>query len=82
MEPHREKRWGSFFVAVNFSLSGCWRGHKINGVIPNQSADWCGDPVVTRRKLPQTHRFVVLINRGIATPVCGLVRNDIFLLVR
>ena len=62
--------------------------HSKNAVIANQSADWCGNPPVRGkmyRIVPERvefaaifggNRFLVPINRGIATPVCGLVRND------
>ncbi len=57
-------------------------------VIANQSADWCGNPPVRKemyRKVPWNvsltaifggNRYLVRFNRGIATPVCALVRND------
>ena len=57
-------------------------------VIANQSADWCGNPPVRGemyRKVPGRmgfaaifggNRYLVPFNRGIATPVCALARND------
>ena len=57
-------------------------------VIANQSADWCGNPPVRGemyRQLPYGagnlavfggNRNLVPLNRGIATPVCALARND------
>ena len=57
-------------------------------VIANQSADWCGNPPVSGemyRIVPERmevaaifggNRYLVPFNRGIATPVCALVRND------
>ena len=57
-------------------------------VIANQCAHWCGNPPVERNQVTITTRnrsdahsfgnfsahFPSI--RGIATPVCGLVRND------
>ena len=65
------------FVAVRPKLS----------VIANQSADWCGNPPVSGemyRKASKNgnstifggNRYLVPFNRGIATPVCALARND------
>ncbi len=57
-------------------------------VIANQSADWCGNPPVERNQETITtknsndfhssgHYSVHFpSNRGIATPVCALARND------
>ena len=57
-------------------------------VIANQSADWCGNPPVRGemyRIVPERvevaavfggNRYLVPFNRGIATPVCALARND------
>ena len=59
-------------------------------VIANQSADWCGNPPVRGemcRKAPAKmgivtvlggNRDLIPFNRGIATPVCALARNDSF----
>ena len=57
-------------------------------VIANQSADWCGNPPVRwemYRIVPERvelaaifggNRYLIPFNRGIATPVCALARND------
>ena len=57
-------------------------------VIANQSSDWCGNPPVERNQVTITtknrgdsHSFGNYSvhfpsNRGIATPVCALARND------
>ena len=57
-------------------------------VIANQSADWCGNPPVRGEMYRQAsektgivtifggNRYPVPFNRGIATPVCALARND------
>ena len=57
-------------------------------VIASQCAHWRGNPPVRGemyRQLPYGagnlaifggNRYLVPFNRGIATPVCGLVRND------
>ena len=59
-----------------------------NAVIANQSADWCGNPPDRGemcRKAPRkaevttifsSNRYLAPFNRGIATPVCALARND------
>ena len=76
--PNKKALFGEpflFFAHSNFSLSSCWSSHKINGVIPNHPAGWCGDPPVTRENLPRAHRFVVLFDRGIATSATP-PRND------
>ena len=71
--------------AVNWCLSGCCRK---NTVIANQRARWCGNPPdrgKMYRQLPcgagnlaifGDNRNPIPLNGGIATPVCGLVRND------
>ena len=63
-------------------------------VIANQSADWCGNPPVEWSQVTITTKnrgnsqfywyFSVHFpsNRGIATPVCALARNDRIFLVR
>ena len=60
----------------------------INAVIASQCAHWRGNPPVRGkmyRKVPEkvgaatifgSDRYLIPFNRGIATPVCGLVRND------
>ena len=59
----------------------------------DQCAHWRGNPPVRKemyRKAPKMgtpailggYRYLVSFNRGIATPVCGLVRNDSVFLVR
>ena len=62
--------------------------YRINAVIASQCAHWRGNPPVRGkiyRKAPGKvgvtaifggNRYLVPFNRGIATPVCGLVRND------
>ena len=57
-------------------------------VIANQSADWCGNPpapwnqvTITVKNCDDFHSFRYHSehfpsNRGIATPVCALARND------
>ena len=57
-------------------------------VIANQRARWCGNPPVRGemyRKAPGKtgivavfggNHYLVPFNRGIATPVCALARND------
>ena len=59
-----------------------------NAVIANQCAHWCGNPPVERNQVTITTKkrefyraFGYLSqhctsNRGIATPVCALARND------
>ena len=59
-----------------------------NAVIANQCAHWCGNPPGREemyRQLPYKsrkfriiggNRYLVPFNGGIATPVCGLARND------
>ena len=59
-----------------------------NAVIASQCAHWRGNPPVREemyRQLPNRvgvvaifggNRYLVPFNWGIATPVCGLVRND------
>ena len=61
---------------------------RIFAVIANQCAHWCGNPpversqeTITTKNRGDTHSFGHFSvhspsNRGIATPVCGLVRND------
>ena len=61
--------------------------HRLS-VIANQCAHWCGNPPVRGkmyRIAPERveiaailggNRYLVPFNRGIATPVCALVRND------
>ena len=74
----------------NFGLSGCWlaASHEKYGVIANQPAGWCGDPLWRCRAVyccKSTHfgaRLQFSTNEGsrnlwgIATPVCALARND------
>ena len=71
--------------AVNWCLSGCCRK---NTVIANQRARWRGNPpvewnrvtIITKnRNVPCPVGQLSIpfpSTRGIATPVCGLVRND------
>ena len=77
---------GFIIRAINWNL---WRKDwaSNNTVIPNQSADWCGN---LHRIMgnPSSYRpfFCTIFhnlltksgasNRGIATPVCALARND------
>ena len=65
-----------------------------NAVIANQCAHWCGNPPVERNQVTiatknrgDTHFFGYFSvhcpsNWGIATPGCGLVRNDSSFFVR
>ena len=62
--------------------------HSKNAVIASQCAHWRGNPPVREemyRQLPYRsgnaaifggNRYLVPFNRGIAIPVCGLVRKD------
>ena len=45
-------------------------------VIPSQCSHWRGNPLEFQTFLLDNSRFLPLLE-GIATPVCGLVRNDI-----
>ena len=66
------------------------REHCKLPVIANQCAHWCGNPPVRGKMYRQLPRrtekrcdfggncYLVPFNRGIATPVCALARNDSF----
>ena len=59
-----------------------------NAVIASQCAHWRGNPLTLWGNVPKStqkmevtaifggNRYLVPFNWGIATPVCGLVRND------
>ena len=71
----------SRFPAGNRKTANWCLAHQNRTVIANQAAAWCGNPPTCQDcslgRLPVFVRFSP--NRGIATPVCALARNDSFI---
>ena len=74
----------------DFKKIGVYRT-KIEHVIANQRARWCGNPPdlpvsqnrpgssINAEKKRELFYYSILKIRGIATPVCALARNDMLL---